>query len=60
MEALERLPGETVIQRVTCDTRRDALVAPLEFMDKNRFYASLEREMRARGMQQGRLWKIPS
>ncbi len=55
MEALEKLPEDTVIQRVTCDTRQEYLVAPLKFMDKNRFYSALEEEMRRRGMRQGRL-----
>jgi radical SAM protein (TIGR01212 family) len=54
-EALERLPEDTVIQRVTCDTRKEDLVAPLRFMDKNRFYSSLEEEMRRRAARQGRL-----
>ncbi|MFP4268037.1 MAG: TIGR01212 family radical SAM protein [Spirochaetaceae bacterium] len=57
MEALERLPEETVVQRVTCDTRKETLAAPLRFMDKNRFYSSLDKEMRRRGKRQGRLFQ---
>lgn len=57
MEALERLPEETVVQRVTCDTREDMRAAPLQFMDKNRFYSSLDKEMRRRGKRQGRLFQ---
>ncbi|MFO7849756.1 MAG: TIGR01212 family radical SAM protein [Spirochaetia bacterium] len=57
MEALERLPEETVVQRVTCDTGKNARAAPADFMDKNSFYSSLDKEMRSRGKRQGRLFE---
>ena len=56
-ETLERLPEGTVIQRVTCDTRQEYLVAPLYFMDKNRFYSLLGKEMQREGLRQGRLFE---
>ncbi len=55
MEALERLPRETIIQRLTCDTDSAQLLAPRRFMEKSRFYSLLEREMRREGRYQGRL-----
>ncbi len=55
IDALERLPEDTVIQRISCDTRKDSLVAPLNFPAKSRLYTDLEEEMRRRGSFQGRL-----
>jgi uncharacterized protein len=57
--AIERLPPRTVIMRLTCDTPADKLAAPRAFWSKERFLASLEREMTARGSRQGRLCQEP-
>jgi len=54
--AIEHLPPETVIMRLTCDTPAERLAAPREFWSKERFLSSLEKEMRARGSRQGRLF----
>ena len=59
IEALQRLPSGTVIQRVTCDTAGERLAAPLEFMAKSRFYQLLDDEMRRRGVYQGLRYGIP-
>jgi uncharacterized protein len=55
--AIERLPPETVIMRLTCDTPRERLAAPRNFQPKEQFLSTLEREMRARGARQGRLFE---
>ena len=55
--ALERLPPETVIMRLTCDPPTGRLAAPVRFPDKRTFLASLETEMRRRGTRQGRLFR---
>ena len=57
--AIEHLPPETVIMRLTCDTPAERLAAPRDFWPKEVFLSELEREMRARGSRQGRLF-IPS
>ncbi len=55
IEALERLPPETVVMRLTTDTPRDRLAAPRRFWEKARFYEELKSEMNRRGTYQGRL-----
>ncbi len=52
--AIELLPPETVIMRLTCDTPREKLAAPRGFWSKERFLSRLAAEMRARGARQGR------
>jgi uncharacterized protein len=54
--ALERLPANTVIMRLTCDTPAEKLVAPRNFWPKGTFTARVAAEMRARGARQGRLY----
>jgi hypothetical protein len=54
--ALERLPVNTVIMRLTCDTPVEKLVAPRNFWPKGTFTARVAAEMRARGARQGRLY----
>jgi hypothetical protein len=56
VEALELLPPDTVIGRLTCDTPRHRRGAPKNFWKKPRFYREVENEMRRRGTRQGRLW----
>jgi len=53
IEALERLPPDTVIMRLTCDTPSRLLAAPLHFPPKARFLAQLREQMQARGSRQG-------
>jgi len=53
--ALERLPPQTVIMRLTCDTPLENLMAPRVFLSKQAFNGLLAKEMRARGAWQGRL-----
>jgi uncharacterized protein len=55
ISALELLPPDTVIMRLTCDTPRRKLAAPRSFMAKQAFIDLLAREMHARGAWQGRL-----
>ncbi len=57
IEALQRLPAETVIQRVTCDTIDERLTAPRNFMAKSRFYQLLDSEMQQRNLVQGGLYE---
>lgn len=52
--AIELLPPETVIMRLTCDTPAEKLAAPRGFWSKERFLARLGAEMQARGARQGR------
>jgi uncharacterized protein len=55
--AIEHLPRETVVMRLTCDTPKERLAAPLNFQPKEKFLSTLESEMRARGARQGRLFE---
>jgi hypothetical protein len=59
VRALELLPPRTVIMRLTCDTPRGRLAAPLGFWPKSRFYQALRDRMRQEGTRQGRLWPGP-
>jgi radical SAM protein (TIGR01212 family) len=52
--ALERLPEDTVIMRLTCDTPEALLAAPRPFPPKSRFLARLREELAVRGTWQGR------
>ena len=56
IRALEVLPPETVIHRVTTDTPPHRLAAPLPFWPKGRFYHELRSEMQRRDTWQGRLY----
>ena len=58
LRALERLPEEIVIMRLTCDTPESRLAAPLGFPPKARFLERLREEMLRRGTRQGRLSPI--
>jgi radical SAM protein (TIGR01212 family) len=53
VDALQRLPPETVIMRLQCDTPRKALLAPRGFWAKERFGAAVAEAMRTRGLRQG-------
>ncbi len=55
--ALERLPPETVVMRLTCDTPGGRLAAPRRFWDKSRFYRAVNEEMRRRGTWQGKQFR---
>jgi radical SAM protein (TIGR01212 family) len=55
IQALERLPPDTVIMRLTCDTPEELLAAPRTFPAKVRFLSRLRKEMDRRGTWQGRL-----
>ena len=56
IEAIERLPEDTIIHRLTCDTPSHRLGAPRTFFKKGSFYNLLTREMELRGSRQGRLF----
>jgi len=55
IQALERLPEESVIMRLTCDTPEALLAAPRRFPPKARFLSRLREEMKRRSTWQGRL-----
>lgn len=55
IHALERLPRDTVIMRLTCDTPEALLAAPRPFPAKARFLSRLREQMDSRGTWQGRL-----
>jgi hypothetical protein len=55
IQALERLPRDTVVMRLTCDTPEALLAAPRPFPAKSRFLSRLREEMNDRGAWQGRL-----
>ncbi len=55
VRALEILPPEMIIHRVTTDTPPHRLAAPSPFWPKGRFYHELRNEMRRRDTRQGRL-----
>lgn len=55
--ALELLPRETVVMRLTCDTPDEQLVAPRAFWNKQEFRRKLVQYMSDHGMYQGRRYK---
>ncbi|MFP4362236.1 MAG: TIGR01212 family radical SAM protein [Spirochaetia bacterium] len=57
IKALELLPPETVILRVTCDTPDRLLAAPRNFPDKNRFYQMLDAALEAQNTYQGKYFE---
>jgi hypothetical protein len=57
--AIERLPPQTVIMRLLCETPEDRLLAPRSFPVKQRFTSQLAAAMRERGAFQGRLYEDP-
>jgi radical SAM protein (TIGR01212 family) len=58
ISAIEMLPPETVIMRLTCDTPAEKLAAPRGFWTKDVFLARLEQTMQARGARQGRRYEM--
>ncbi len=58
IEAIERLPPNTIIHRLTCDTPSHRLGAPRTFFKKGSFYNLLTKEMELRGAYQGRLFAL--
>jgi radical SAM protein (TIGR01212 family) len=56
LSAIERLPADTVIMRVTCDALPRDVVSPRTFWSKGDFTSSLIQQMRIRGALQGRLF----
>ncbi|MFP4637570.1 MAG: TIGR01212 family radical SAM protein, partial [Spirochaetaceae bacterium] len=52
--ALELLPPETVVMRMTCDTSSERLIAPRSFPDKQQFRRRLVSYMEEHGMYQAR------
>jgi hypothetical protein len=56
LAAIERLPPQTVIMRITCDALPSDLASPRQFWSKGEFTARLVSEMRVRGARQGRLF----
>ena len=55
--ALELLPKDTVVMRLTCDTPDEQLVAPRAFLNKQEFRRQLVEYMNHNGMYQGRLYE---
>ncbi len=53
--ALERLPEQTIIMRLLCDTPKARLAVPNHWYNKALFYADVKKTMEARGTWQGRL-----
>ena len=56
LAAIERLPAETVIMRITCDALPADVASPRSFWAKQELTARLAAEMQARGARQGRLF----
>ncbi len=56
IKALEQLPEDIIILRLTCDTPEELLAAPRRFWEKQKFYSELQREMRKRKTRQGKLY----
>ncbi len=58
--AIERLPADTVIMRITCDALPADVISPRTFWPKSLFTSRLVEKMRAEGARQGRLFaEIP-
>lgn len=53
LRALELLPKETVIMRLTCDTPRDRLAFPRNFPEKGKFLAALREAFESENTRQG-------
>ena len=56
ISTLERLPKQTVIMRLTCDTPPSRLAVPKIFWEKSLFFKTLRQEMKRRSTYQGRLF----
>ena len=56
VRALELLPADTLIQRLTTDTPADRRALPRRAVDKAGFLRALDRELEARDTWQGRLY----
>lgn len=56
-EAIERLPPDMVIHRMTGDGPKSILIAPEWTGDKKRVLNTIHREMEKRNISQGRKWK---
>lgn len=56
VKALELLPPETLIMRLTCDTPKDRLAFPRRFPDKATFLARLSQKLAEQDTWQGRLF----
>ncbi len=54
ISAIEMMPPETVIMRLTCDSSKDERAAPADFVKKTEFYSILRNEMKKRDTFQGR------
>jgi radical SAM protein (TIGR01212 family) len=57
IRALELLPPDTLILRLTCDTPAGRLAAPRRFGPKSAFYREVRAGLAARESCQGRLWR---
>jgi uncharacterized protein len=55
-DVLERIPAETVIQRLTGDPDPRELVAPQWALQKNKTLKMIEEELKMRDSRQGKLW----
>lgn len=53
VEALQLLPRDTVIMRLTCDSDPGTRLAPKRFLEKQHFYREVEDRLRALGVAQG-------
>jgi radical SAM protein (TIGR01212 family) len=53
VQALELLPPQTIVMRLTCDTPPERLIAPRHFPDKNAFLQSVRRALRDRRRPEG-------
>jgi hypothetical protein len=53
VEALQLLPPDTVIMRLTCDSDPGTRLAPKRFLEKQKFYRKVEDRLRALGVAQG-------
>jgi radical SAM superfamily enzyme len=55
-DALERLPEETVIMRLTTDTPGKRHKIPGSFLNKSAVYSLVQEELERRGSRQGALY----
>jgi len=56
VDILERLPMETTIHRLTGDSPKEELIAPLWSADKRSVLNGIQKEFKKRGSFQGRLY----
>ncbi len=57
VEALRRIPPQTIVMRITTDTLKGKLALPKSFMGKADFYSLVRKTMMEKGLNQGDMYR---